>query len=106
MGNAPTSQPTCLHEQVSCLNQYELIRKYRCNACGGVMMCACNENFGRRFLVHQLTMGRELNTQTDVPVDLGFVPDTCPRMPRSATGFRPHRRKLWTHIQDQALLLA
>lgn len=64
----------CSHERVSCLNQYELVRKYRCGACGGVMMCACDETFGRRFLFHQLAMARELETQAVIPVDLGFVP--------------------------------
>jgi IS1 family transposase len=70
--------PDCPHEQVSCLNRYELIRKYRCDLCGGVMMCACDETFGRRFLAHQLAMGREEETQTDIPVDLEFVSDACP----------------------------
>lgn len=41
-------------------------------------MCACDEDFGRRFLAHQLTMGHELETQADVPVDLGFMPGVCP----------------------------
>lgn len=72
------SKTSCPHTRVSCLNPYELIRKYRCDACSAVMMCACDESFGRRFLAHQLTVGRELQTQTDVPVDLGFVASTCP----------------------------
>ena len=41
-------------------------------------MCGCDEAFGSRFLAHQLSMGRELQTQSDVQVDLGFVPATCP----------------------------
>lgn len=69
---------SCAHESVSCLNQYELIRKYRCDACQQVMMCTCDEAFGTRFLSHQLRMGRELELQIDVPVDLGFVPEVCP----------------------------
>lgn len=71
------SKKTCPHARVSCLSQYDLIRKYRCDACSAVMMCACDENFGRGFLAHQLTIGRELATQVDVPVDHGFVTDVC-----------------------------
>jgi hypothetical protein len=41
------------------------------------MMCACDEAFGRRFLAHQIHAGRELETQIDVPVSLGFVADVC-----------------------------
>ncbi|WP_454885349.1 VRR-NUC domain-containing protein [Sphingomonas oryzagri] len=67
----------CPHEQVSCLNQHELIRKYRCDACGEVMMCACDENFGRRFLSHQLAQGTELGTQSRVAVTGGFQPGIC-----------------------------
>lgn len=41
-------------------------------------MCSCDEAFGRRFLAHQLARGRELESQTNVPVDLGFQPAVCP----------------------------
>src|SRR3954470_10938052 len=68
---------TCPHSSVTCLNQHELIRKYRCASCGGIMMCACDEAFGRRFLAHQLDEGCELDTQRRVPVTLGFEPATC-----------------------------
>src|SRR5262249_44831342 len=56
---------------------YELIRKYKCDSCGGVMMCACEEEFARRFLPHQLREGTELETQRRVPVTLGFLPAVC-----------------------------
>jgi len=69
---------SCSHAHVVCLNQYELIRKYCCTACDGVMMCACDEAFGRRFLAHQLAEGCELETQARIPVDLGFRPAVCP----------------------------
>jgi len=62
---------------VTCLNQHELIRKYRCADCGAVMMCACDETFGRRFLAHQLREGCELDTQLRVPVTDGFQPAIC-----------------------------
>lgn len=67
----------CSHDPVTCLNQYEFIRKYRCADCGAVMMCACDEAFGRRFLSHQLSEGVELETQARVPVTGGFQPAIC-----------------------------
>jgi hypothetical protein len=70
------AEAVCAHGATACLNPHELIRKYRC-ACGGVMMCACDEAFGRRFLAHQLSHGTELTTQTRVPVTLGFQPSIC-----------------------------
>lgn len=62
---------------MTCLNQHELIRKYRCAECDGVLMCACDEEIGRRFLSHQLSEGVELETQKRVPVTLGFQPGIC-----------------------------
>ncbi|MGI9374562.1 MAG: VRR-NUC domain-containing protein [Tsuneonella suprasediminis] len=69
--------PSCDHADRICLNQHELIRKYRCNDCGAVMMCACDEAFGRRFLAHQLNEGCELETQERIPVTHGFQPAIC-----------------------------
>lgn len=72
------SEPNgCGHGAIVCLNQHELIRKYRCAACGAVMMCLCDEAFGRRFLAHQLSEGCELDTQERVPVTHGFQPGLC-----------------------------
>ena len=68
---------TCTHEIVHCLNEYELIRKYRCEACGEVMMCACDREIGERFLAHQLDQGCVLETRERVPVTLGFVEGIC-----------------------------
>lgn len=67
----------CRHESVQCLNEYELIRKYRCDACGGVMMCSCDRAIGERFLPHQLHLGCVLDTQARVPVTLGFTERVC-----------------------------
>lgn len=67
----------CEHPDRVCLNQHELIRKYRCPDCDAVMMCAREEEFGRRFLVHQLDEGCELDTQMRVPVTHGFEPEIC-----------------------------
>jgi len=66
-----------MHSSVVCLNQHELIRKYRCTDCGAVMMCACDETFGRRFLAHQLSEGCDLDTQERVTVTHGFQPGLC-----------------------------
>jgi VRR-NUC domain len=67
----------CSHIETRCLNQYEFIRKYRCVACEAVMMCACDEARGRRFLPHQLNQGVELETQARVRVTVGFRPGVC-----------------------------
>jgi hypothetical protein len=67
----------CSHSNIDCLNHFELIRKYRCNTCGAVMMCDCDEAIGRRFLAHQLDSGTELETRQRVPVTLGFQPKIC-----------------------------
>jgi hypothetical protein len=63
---------------VYCLNPYELIRKYRCAACKAVMMCACDEAFGTRFLSHQLTEATELRSQKRCRVTHGFHQTICP----------------------------
>lgn len=73
----PRQSPPCTHALLVCLNQHELVRKYRCKDCGAVMMCACDEAIGKRFLSHQLDQGCELDTQRRVPVTHGFQPATC-----------------------------
>lgn len=67
----------CEHPTITCINPYELIRKYRCSACGEVMMCRCEEEFARRFLPHQLSEGTELNTRRSIPVTVGFQENIC-----------------------------
>ena len=77
----------CAHADVSCINPYDFIRKYRCNSCGGVMMCACGKEFGQRFLAHQLDSGTELETRRRIPVTLGFhrgICNTCRGLPEEA----------------------
>ena len=68
---------SCSHNDVRCLNEFELIRKYECVQCRATMMCACDERIGRRFLPHQLDNGTELETQRRVPVTAGFQPGIC-----------------------------
>lgn len=41
------------------------------------MMCKCDEEFGTRFLPHQLRQGTELHTQRRVAVTAGFQQKTC-----------------------------
>jgi hypothetical protein len=67
----------CAHTSISCINPYELIRKYRCTICGEIMMCSCEEEFARRFLPHQLKYGKELKTRLEIPVTLGFQKGIC-----------------------------
>ena len=67
----------CNHSAVSCLNPYEFIRKYRCQNCGGVMMCSCDRDFAERFLPHQTREGSELDTRREVAVTLGFQNMVC-----------------------------
>ncbi len=67
----------CLHESVHCLNHYELIRKYHCDTCDGVMMCRCDEDIATRFLPHQLSEGTELDTRVRIAVTHGFQDGIC-----------------------------
>lgn len=41
------------------------------------MMCACEEEFARRHLPHQLSHGSELHTRKEIAVTLGFQKDIC-----------------------------
>lgn len=40
-------------------------------------MCACDEEFARRYLKHQIRTGRDLQTQEEVKVTLGFERNIC-----------------------------
>lgn len=72
-----SSHATCSHNVVDCINPFEIVRKYRCRECRGIAMCACDEEYGRQFLPHQLSTGTELGTQQRVAVTLGFVERIC-----------------------------
>lgn len=67
----------CIHQNRSCINPFELIRKYECHDCGGVMICACDEARGKKFLPHQLSEGTRLDTQQRILVTLGFAKKIC-----------------------------
>jgi hypothetical protein len=71
--------PGCAHPDLHLLNPFELMRKYACKDCFRVMMCACDEEIGRRHLPHQLDTATELRTQSRIIVDGGFVPGLCAR---------------------------
>ena len=62
----------CVHKSISCLNQFELIRKYLCASCFGVMMCACEEEFATRYLGYQIQYGKYSGTQEEVEVRQDF----------------------------------
>jgi hypothetical protein len=97
----------CRHPEVTCLNQYELIRKYRCLACEGIMMCRCEEDFARRYLPHQLSQAATAGHER-ISVTLGFqegVCNTCRGLPEPCCpkGDRPGtaskiRRYYWREI--------
>ncbi len=104
---------TCNHAKVDCINPYEIIRKYRCAACGGVMMCSCEEEFAREYLPHQISEGRDLQTRERVPVTLGFQPlvcNTCRGLPEKACPKKPMHgstskvvRYYWREIQKTTI---
>jgi hypothetical protein len=69
---------TCAHKKTTCLNQYDLIRKYICESCQEIMICSCDEEHGRRFLPHQLSHGSYNGSRERVPVTIGFQEKVCP----------------------------
>lgn len=79
--------PNCIHKEITLLNPYEYIRKYHCNECGNVMMCACDEDFARKYLSHQIKEATELESQKRVLVTIGFqknICDKCRGLPEKA----------------------
>lgn len=67
----------CRHINTVCLNEFEIIRKYRCHNCDAVVMCSCEEYFGTRFLHHQLNEARDAIGRERVAVTHGFQPGIC-----------------------------
>lgn len=68
----------CKHKDVICLNQYDLIRKYKCKDCNEIMMCSCDKEHAERFLPHQLNYASYEGTTEQEPVTLGFQQNICP----------------------------
>lgn len=78
---------TCTHAIHRCVNPYELIRKYHCESCDAVIMCACDEAFATEFLPHQISEGHDLHTGARIQVTGGFeraVCNTCRGIPEVA----------------------
>jgi hypothetical protein len=67
---------TCPHRHPECINHYEIVRKYKCEACGGLFICSCERDFALRHLPHQVSVGCVLETQERVPVS-GFADKMC-----------------------------
>ena len=103
----------CSHSDIKCVNPYETIRKYKCNQCGEVMMCVCDEAFGRRHRPHQLSAGTWLDSQKHVPVTLGFQTGICNHcrglpeqvVPKAASPGRTSkiRRYYWREISMRVI---
>lgn len=67
----------CVHEAVRLINPHELVRKFECGDCGGVMTCSCEAPWATRFLGHQLSHAVEPDSKAVVPVTLGFQDRVC-----------------------------
>lgn len=67
----------CKHRQVLCLNNYEIIRKYRCEDCGEVMKCKCDEGFAQMYLPHQPHFVQEQDSRGEAAVTIGFQDCIC-----------------------------
>lgn len=77
----------CNHKRVKLLNPYEYIRKYRCEDCGNVMMCSCDEDFAGKYIAHQIREATELKSKRRIPVTIGFqknICDKCRGLPEKA----------------------
>jgi hypothetical protein len=49
-----------------------------CDSCKEIMMCACDKEYGERYLPHQLKYGSLEGSQERIPVTLGFQANVCP----------------------------
>jgi len=103
----------CLHNEVTCVNSCDIVRKYRCASCSAVMMCACEEEFATRYLPHQITKTTDPHTRESIPVTHGFQPavcnacrglpeDACPRAPTHGK-MTKIRRYYWREIHVAAI---
>lgn len=66
----------CRHANRRCLNEYDTFRKYLCEDCGEVVMCACEKELATTFLPHQTRWGQEFGTRRRFPV-VGFAEQVC-----------------------------
>lgn len=66
----------CDHRDVVCLNHYDQFRKYRCQECGAILMCACERLLAETFLPHQTGEAQEYGTGRRFRVD-GYAHGIC-----------------------------
>ncbi len=102
----------CVHTNVSCVNPYQLVRKYQCRSCGGIMTCKCEEEFARRYLPHQISKAATHGFER-IPVTLNFVNAVCntcrgepePACPKAERPGRMSKvkRYYWREIQFRAI---
>lgn len=104
------SPNTCEHREVELLSPWELIRKYACVACGGVLTCSCDAVLATRVLPHQALTGTDSYSAARVTVTHPLTPSVCddcrslppkafPRSEQRGATTKIHRyywRELWT----------
>jgi len=108
-----TRMEKCCHPSLSCVNGFELIRKYRCTTCGAIMICGCEEAFARTYLPHQTSEAVHRDTQARLRVTGGFQPGVCRScrglpeepFPKSPTFGRTTKivRYYWREIQFETI---
>lgn len=59
------------------VNDEELIRKYTCTACRGVLTCSCDALLGTRVLSHQAMQGTDSYSAARVAVTHPLTPGVC-----------------------------
>jgi hypothetical protein len=79
MGKHITKDHTksCKHTNVKLISPHEFIRKYKCENCGGIMMCECDKDFAYRYLSHQISETTDGETFKRIKVTEEFQKDIC-----------------------------
>jgi hypothetical protein len=95
----------CKHPEVTCINLHELIRKYRCNSCGEVMKCACEEEFARLFFPSVELRNRVENT-AESSGNYYLPGEYLQRLPGKARRGAPHGRDIRDVLESNQVLLA
>jgi len=65
----------CLHTHVQCVNDFELVPKYRCPECNLILICSCERARSAVLLLHQ-THFAKTPAQHRLPVD-GYAEGIC-----------------------------
>src|SRR2546423_13547553 len=101
---------SCGHPKLELLSPWELIRKYTCATCHGVLTCSCDTLLATRVLPHQAMQGTDSYSAARVAVTHPLTPNACdacrglqskpfPRAERRGATTKIHRyywRELWT----------